>query len=68
MPTKISGQGNSFNLPNYSGDLFTTDAEVTPFLSMAGGLTGGKLSGLNIAEQSNNVVSEKDFQIARALT
>lgn len=133
MPTNINGQGNSFNLPNYSGELFTIDAEVTPFLSMAGGLTGGKqttsneftidstysypnpaqpaiseqasttaptavtyvrdqsknvtqifqesvnityralsnggkLSGLNIAGQSNNVVSEKDFQIARALT
>jgi len=132
MPTNVTGQGNSFNLPNYSGELFTVDAEKTPFLSMAGGLSGGKqttnkeftidsqysypaasqpniseqasttaptaisyvrdqsknvtqifqeavnityrklsnggrLSGLNTAGQSNNVVSEKDFQIASAL-
>jgi Family of unknown function (DUF5309) len=37
----IAGQGNSYNLPNYSGELFTADAEVTPFLRMIGGLTGG---------------------------
>ncbi|PEO19843.1 SU10 major capsid protein [Bacillus wiedmannii] len=130
----VTGQGTSFNLPNYDGELFTADAENTPFLSMIGGLTGGglqtsnkefatdslyeypapsqpaiseqasgtaptavsytrgqnknvtqifhesvnvtyrklsnsgRLSGINTAGASNNVPSEKDFQIARSLT
>lgn len=130
----VTGQGTSFNLPNYDGELFTADAENTPFLSMIGGLTGGglqtankefatdslyeypaptqpaiseqasataptaisyargqnknvtqifhesvnltyrkqsnggRLSGINSAGASNNAPSEKDFQIARALT
>jgi hypothetical protein len=120
-------------LPNYAGELFTASREVTPFLSMIGGLNGakqanalhfpisseytltsvaqpgiteavaaagapapknftrgqayntcqifqegiqisyvkkatmGQLSGLNIAGQENNVVNEKDFQIAKSL-
>ena len=29
-------------LPNYSGELFTADATQTPFLSMIGGLSGGR--------------------------
>lgn len=33
--------GNTFNLPNYSGELFTADQENTPFLSMVGGLSDG---------------------------
>lgn len=41
MPTNITGQGTTFNLPNYAGELFTADAENTPFLSAIGGLTGG---------------------------
>lgn len=128
----VSGQGTTWNLPNYAGELFTADALNTPILSAIGGLTGGKqtdnfefatdsqynlpaaaqpgisetasltapaaigvvrgqntnvtqifqekvsisyakmsnggrMSGLNTAGQSNNVASEKDFQIACAL-
>lgn len=37
-----TGTGTVWNLPNYSGELFTADATQTPFLSMIGGLTGGK--------------------------
>lgn len=124
--------GTAWNLPNYTGELFTSDALNTPFLSIIGGLTGGvmtdnfqfptdsqyshetasqpnitetdsltaptaisyvrtqntnvtqifqeqvsisyvrmsnqgRLSGINTAGAQNNVVSEKDFQIARAL-
>lgn len=124
--------GTIWGLPNYTGELFTSDMIATPFLSMIGGLTGGRmtsnfefptaseydhetlaqetitenesiagvtpinyvrnqsknvvqifqeevllsyvkqsnygrLSGINTAGSSNNVVSEKDFQIARAL-
>lgn len=40
MPN-VPGQGNTFNLPNYAGELFTADAENTPFLSAIGGMTGG---------------------------
>lgn len=124
--------GTVWNLPNYDGDLYTADAENTPFLMMIGGLNGGlqtgnfefatsslydypaadqpditetasltaptpisyvrdqsknvtqifheqvsisyakmsngaRLSGINSAGASNNVVSERDFQIARQL-
>lgn len=41
MP-QVSGIGNTWNLPNYAGELFTADPTQTPFLSMSGGLTGGK--------------------------
>ena len=126
------GAGTTWNLPNYDGDLYTADAESTPFLAMIGGLNGGlqtanfefptaslydypaasqpgitetasltaptaisyvrdqsknvtqifheqvsisyaklsnggRLSGINTAGGQNNVVSERDFQIARAL-
>lgn len=124
--------GTVWNLPNYAGELFTSDLVNTPFLSMIGGLTGGmmtqnfefatdseyshesaaqpaitetasltaptaisyvrnqnknvtqifqekvsisyakmsnqgRLSGINTAGASNNVVTEKDWQIAKAL-
>lgn len=124
--------GTIWGLPNYTGELFTADAINTPFLSMIGGLTGGKmtsnfefatdseysheslaqetitenesiagvtpinyvrsqnknvvqifmeevlssyvkqsnagrLSGINTAGASNNVPSERDWQIAKAL-
>lgn len=37
-----NGTGTIWNLPNYAGELFTADATTTPFLSMIGGLSGGK--------------------------
>lgn len=40
MP-QVTGIGNSWNLPNYAGELFTADPTQTPLLSMIGGLTGG---------------------------
>lgn len=43
MP-QVTGIGTTYNLPNYAGDLFTADPTQTPFLSMIGGLTGGKQS------------------------
>lgn len=39
---QVTGQGTAWNLPNYAGELFTADAVQTPFLSMAGGLSGGR--------------------------
>lgn len=38
----IAGQGTTFNLPNYVGELFALSTEDTPFLSAIGGLTGGR--------------------------
>ena len=40
--SQVSGIGTTWNLPNYAGELFTADPTQTPFLSMIGGLTGGK--------------------------
>lgn len=37
----IVGQGTTFNLPNYVGELFGVSPEDTPLLSSIGGLTGG---------------------------
>lgn len=38
----ITGQGTTFNLPNFVGELFGLTPTDTPFLSAIGGLTGGK--------------------------
>jgi len=40
--TPVSGQGTTFNLPNFVGELFSLIPAQTPVLSMSGGLTGGK--------------------------
>lgn len=37
----ITGQGNTYNMPNYVGELFAASREDTPLLSAIGGLTGG---------------------------
>ena len=38
----ITGQGTTFNLPNYVGELFQVSPSETPLLSAIGGLTGGE--------------------------
>lgn len=38
----VPGQGTTFNLPNYTGELFTVAPSDTPFLSAIGGLSSGK--------------------------
>lgn len=42
MPTNVTGVANSFNTPNFIGELFLVGQNQTPFLNMVGGLTGGK--------------------------
>lgn len=42
MPNNVTGLGTTWNLPNYAGELFTSDPNQTPLLSMLGGLSGGK--------------------------
>lgn len=41
----VNGQGTTFNLPNYVGELFAASPEDTPLLSSIGGLTGGQSVG-----------------------
>ncbi|WP_213816189.1 DUF5309 family protein [Glaciihabitans sp. dw_435] len=38
----ITGQGTTYNEPNFVGELFRITPESTPLLSAIGGLTGGK--------------------------
>lgn len=38
----ITGQATTYNLPNYTGELFNASPEDTPLLSAIGGLTGGR--------------------------
>lgn len=38
----VSGQGTTYNLPNYHGDLYKVTPTETPFLAAIGGLSGGK--------------------------
>lgn len=38
----ITGQGTTFNLPNFTGELFGLTPSDTPLLSSIGGLTGGE--------------------------
>lgn len=38
----ITGQGTTFTLPNFTGELFAATPADTPFLSAIGGLSGGK--------------------------
>lgn len=38
----VSGQGTTFNLPNYTGELYSVAPSDTPFLSAIGGLSGGQ--------------------------
>lgn len=38
----VAGQGTTYNLPNYHGELYTVTPTETPFLSAIGGLSGGK--------------------------
>jgi len=45
MPTNVSAAANTFNTPNYVGELFLVGQNQTPFLNMIGGLTGGKQAG-----------------------
>lgn len=54
-------EGTIWNLPNYSGMLFTADQINTPFLSMIGSLTGG---GMQTTNFEFPVSSEFDFPAA----
>jgi hypothetical protein len=40
----VAGQGTTFNLPNFTGELYNKTPTATTFLSMAGGVTGGEMN------------------------
>lgn len=40
----VTGVGDTYDLPNYVGELFFVTPRETPFLSMIGGLTGGRVT------------------------
>lgn len=74
MP-EIKGLGTTENLPNYAGDLFTADSTQTPFLTMAGGLSGGLKTNnfefstavlYDFPDASQPEISEKDSATAPA--
>lgn len=46
----ITGQGTTYNMPNYVGELFAASPEDTPLLSSIGGLTGGTSVGSTLFE------------------
>lgn len=48
----ITGQGTTFTLPNYVGELFAVSREDTPFLSAIGGLTGGRAADATLFQWS----------------
>lgn len=49
-----TGQGNSFNLPNYTGELFQLGQQDTPFLNLIGGISGGNMPIVESAEFALN--------------
>ena len=53
----INATGTVWNLPNYSGELFTADAIQTPFLSMIGGLISGGLQADNFEFATSSLYS-----------
>lgn len=59
--TGVTGQGTTYNLPNYTGDLFLVSKEDTPFLSAIGGLTGGESAGSTIIEWQTEDMRDADI-------
>lgn len=75
--SNVSGQGTSWNLPNYSGMLFTADAVNTPILTAIGGMNGGKItnnkefacaSEYSLGDASQPTISENASLTAPAAT
>lgn len=65
MP-QVLGQGNTYNLPNYVGELFAATPTDTPFTSSIGGLTGGKRATATIHTWSGYDLRDADKNRQRA--
>lgn len=50
----VTGQANTFNLPNYTGELFLLGQNDTPFLNMIGGINGGNMPVVQSTEFALN--------------
>lgn len=50
----VTGQGNTFNLPNYTGELFQFGQQDTPFLNLIGGISGGNMPVIESTEFALN--------------
>jgi len=57
----VTTTGDTYNLPNFVGELFSLIPAQTPLLSMSGGLTGGK------SVQSKEFVWQVEDNVAAAL-
>lgn len=58
--TGITGQGTTFNLPNYVGELFSVTPADTPLLSAIGGLTGGRPADATLFEWQSYDLRDAD--------
>jgi len=61
----IVGQGLTFNLPNYVGELFEATPRETPFLSAIGGLTGGRPANATLFTWSGYDLRDADHNRQR---
>lgn len=43
----VTGLGTTYNLPNYSGELFQLGLSTTPFLNLIGGINGANARKVN---------------------
>src|SRR5690554_2091127 len=60
----ITGQGTTYNEPNYVGELFRITPEATPLLSAIGGLTGGKSTKAVEKEWQTTDLRDNDQNVA----
>lgn len=54
MTINFTGAATSFNLPNYTGELFQFGQQDTPFLNLIGGLNGGNIPVIESSEFTLN--------------
>ena len=54
MADNITGLGTTFNLPNYTGELFQFNQQDTPFLNLIGGINGGNMPVIESSEFTLN--------------
>lgn len=65
----VSGQGTTFNLPNFVGELFKLSPTETPLLSMIGGLTGGEATySKEFTWQTTDLAAASQPQIVEGTT
>jgi len=61
----ITGMSDTFDTPNYTGELFASSPEDTPLLSAIGGLTGGKEASSTLFEWQGYDLRDPEANRAR---